>query len=76
MLCLEYNIYIHIFAVLAAWYPHIVLGSLASSAPILYFEGIAPQVGYYSVVTKDFKVKRQLFIFILYFNLDLVLYYV
>ncbi|KAE8037534.1 hypothetical protein FH972_010116 [Carpinus fangiana] len=48
---------------LAAWfrlkYPHIVLGSLASSAPILYFEGIAPQVGYYSIVTKDFKETSQ-----------------
>nr|WAU86919.1 birch protein [Betula platyphylla] len=44
---------------LAAWfrlkYPHIVLGSLASSAPILYFDGISPQVGYYSIVTKDFQ---------------------
>ncbi|KAF5471030.1 hypothetical protein F2P56_011507 [Juglans regia] len=44
---------------LAAWfrlkYPHIVLGSLASSAPILYFDGISPRFGYYSIVTKDFK---------------------
>ncbi|XP_059429038.1 uncharacterized protein LOC132162837 [Corylus avellana] len=44
---------------LAAWfrlkYPHVVLGSLASSAPILYFDDIVPQDGYYSVVTKDFK---------------------
>jgi hypothetical protein len=51
--------------VLAAWfrlkYPHIVLGSLASSAPILYFDGISPEVGYYSIVTKDFKVTHQLF---------------
>ena len=68
--CFVLNIYIHIFAVLAAWfrlkYPHVVLGSLASSAPILYFDDIVPQDGYYSVVTKDFKVKRQFFIFILY----------
>ncbi|CAL0318474.1 unnamed protein product [Lupinus luteus] len=45
--------------VLASWfrlkYPHIALGALASSAPILYFDGIAPQHGYYYVVTKDFK---------------------
>ncbi|KAF5727494.1 Serine carboxypeptidase S28 family protein [Tripterygium wilfordii] len=44
---------------LASWfrlkYPHVALGALASSAPILYFDDIAPQSGYYSVVTKDFK---------------------
>ncbi|XP_071719796.1 uncharacterized protein [Rutidosis leptorrhynchoides] len=44
---------------LASWfrlkYPHIALGALASSAPILYFENITPQDGYYSVVTNDFK---------------------
>lgn len=49
-------------SVLAAWfrlkYPHIALGALASSAPILYFHGIAPKVGYYTIVTKDFKVIR------------------
>ncbi|ESW22122.1 hypothetical protein PHAVU_005G129100 [Phaseolus vulgaris] len=44
---------------LASWfrlkYPHIALGALASSAPILYFNGIAPKAGYYYIVTKDFK---------------------
>ncbi|XP_075500205.1 uncharacterized protein LOC142538794 isoform X1 [Primulina tabacum] len=44
---------------LASWfrlkYPHIALGALASSAPILYFDNITPQNAYYSVVTKDFK---------------------
>ncbi|KAL3530467.1 hypothetical protein ACH5RR_009789, partial [Cinchona calisaya] len=44
---------------LASWfrlkYPHIALGALASSAPILYFDDITPQNGYYSRVTKDFK---------------------
>ncbi|KAJ0099794.1 hypothetical protein Patl1_21035 [Pistacia atlantica] len=44
---------------LAAWfrlkYPHAALGALASSAPILYFDDITPQNGYYSVVTKDFR---------------------
>ncbi|KAF2300710.1 hypothetical protein GH714_015277 [Hevea brasiliensis] len=34
---------------------HVALGALASSAPILYFDDIAPQNGYYSIVTKDFK---------------------
>ncbi|KAL3619996.1 hypothetical protein CASFOL_034908 [Castilleja foliolosa] len=44
---------------LASWfrlkYPHIALGALASSAPILYFDDITPQNGYDSIVTKDFK---------------------
>ncbi|KAI3511864.1 hypothetical protein L1887_19024 [Cichorium endivia] len=43
---------------LASWfrlkYPHIAFGALASSAPILYFDNITPQDGYYSIVTKDF----------------------
>ncbi|XP_065866383.1 uncharacterized protein [Euphorbia lathyris] len=43
---------------LASWfrmkYPHIVIGSLASSAPILYFVDITPQDGYQVVVSKDF----------------------
>ncbi|XP_058005227.1 uncharacterized protein LOC131180932 [Hevea brasiliensis] len=45
---------------LASWfrlkYPHIALGALASSAPVLYFDDITPQDGYYSIVTKDFRV--------------------
>ncbi|KAH7561146.1 hypothetical protein JRO89_XS10G0179600 [Xanthoceras sorbifolium] len=44
---------------LASWlrlkYPHIVIGALASSAPILYFDDITPQNGYHVVVTKDFR---------------------
>ncbi|OIW01878.1 hypothetical protein TanjilG_31060 [Lupinus angustifolius] len=36
-------------------YLYIALGTLASSAPILYFDGIAPHHGYFYVVTKDFK---------------------
>ncbi|WCJ41653.1 Serine carboxypeptidase S28 family protein [Euphorbia peplus] len=43
---------------LASWfrmkYPHIVIGSLASSAPILYFGDITPQDGYQQLVSKDF----------------------
>ncbi|KAL5976614.1 hypothetical protein ACLOJK_020947 [Asimina triloba] len=44
---------------LASWfrlkYPHIVIGALASSAPVLYFDDITPENGYLSVVTKDFR---------------------
>ncbi|GMG98514.1 hypothetical protein Nepgr_000354 [Nepenthes gracilis] len=44
---------------LASWfrmkYPHVALGALASSAPILYFDDITPEDGYYSVVTQDFR---------------------
>ncbi|XP_042489855.1 lysosomal Pro-X carboxypeptidase-like [Macadamia integrifolia] len=44
---------------LASWfrlkYPHVAHGALASSAPILYFDDITPENGYYSIVTKDFK---------------------
>lgn len=44
---------------LASWfrlkYPHIVYGALASSAPILYFEDITPQNGYYVKVSKHFR---------------------
>ncbi|CAN0922953.1 Lysosomal Pro-X carboxypeptidase [Linum grandiflorum] len=44
---------------LASWfrlkYPHIALGALASSAPILYFDDITSSNGYYDLVTKDFR---------------------
>ncbi|KAH7542073.1 hypothetical protein FEM48_Zijuj02G0034700 [Ziziphus jujuba var. spinosa] len=44
---------------LASWfrlkYPHITIGALASSAPILYFDDITPQNGYHVVATKDFR---------------------
>ncbi|XP_010651835.2 uncharacterized protein LOC100261907 [Vitis vinifera] len=44
---------------LASWfrlkYPHVVIGALASSAPILYFDDITPHNGYDSIVTKDFR---------------------
>ncbi|CAL5201055.1 unnamed protein product [Lathyrus oleraceus] len=44
---------------LAAWfrlkYPHVAVGALASSAPLLYFDNITPQNAYYDVVTRDFK---------------------
>ncbi|CAI9104931.1 OLC1v1003722C1 [Oldenlandia corymbosa var. corymbosa] len=44
---------------LASWfrlkYPHVALGAFASSAPVLYFDDITPQNGYYSKVTEDFK---------------------
>lgn len=46
--------------VLAAWmrlkYPHISIGALASSAPILQFEDIVPAETFYNLVSNDFKV--------------------
>ncbi|GAU48315.1 hypothetical protein TSUD_405330 [Trifolium subterraneum] len=44
---------------LATWfrlkYPHIAIGALASSAPLLYFDKITPQTAYFDVVARDFK---------------------
>ncbi|OAY86114.1 lysosomal Pro-X carboxypeptidase-like isoform X1 [Ananas comosus] len=44
---------------LAAWmrlkYPHIAIGALASSAPILQFENIVPPETFYDLVSNDFK---------------------
>ncbi|KAJ0083826.1 hypothetical protein Patl1_30541 [Pistacia atlantica] len=44
---------------LASWlrlkYPHVVIGALASSAPILYFDDITPQDAYAVVISKDFR---------------------
>ena len=43
---------------LAAWfrmkYPHLAIGALASSAPLLQFPGITDCHGYFSIVTRDF----------------------
>ncbi|KAH6774724.1 hypothetical protein C2S51_013128 [Perilla frutescens var. frutescens] len=46
---------------LASWfrlkYPHVALGALAISAPILYFDNIVPpRRGYFSIVSKDFMI--------------------
>uniref|UniRef100_A0A2N9J9L4 Lysosomal Pro-X carboxypeptidase n=1 Tax=Fagus sylvatica TaxID=28930 RepID=A0A2N9J9L4_FAGSY len=45
---------------LAAWmrlkYPHIAIGALASSAPILQFEDIVPPETFYDIVSNSFKV--------------------
>ncbi|PKA57039.1 putative serine protease EDA2 [Apostasia shenzhenica] len=44
---------------LAAWmrlkYPHIAIGALASSAPILQFEDIVSPESFYDIVSRDFK---------------------
>ncbi|XP_028772752.1 lysosomal Pro-X carboxypeptidase isoform X2 [Neltuma alba] len=44
---------------LAAWmrlkYPHISIGALASSAPILQFENIVPPETFYDIVSNDFR---------------------
>lgn len=47
-------------AVLAAWmrlkYPHLTVGALASSAPILQFEDVVPPQTFYDIVSNDFRV--------------------
>ncbi|KAF5749695.1 lysosomal Pro-X carboxypeptidase [Tripterygium wilfordii] len=44
---------------LASWmrlkYPHIAIGALASSAPILQFEDIVPSATFYDIVSNDFR---------------------
>ncbi|ANM62204.1 alpha/beta-Hydrolases superfamily protein [Arabidopsis thaliana] len=44
---------------LAAWfrlkYPHITIGALASSAPILHFDNIVPLTSFYDAISQDFK---------------------
>ncbi|RHN75383.1 putative lysosomal Pro-Xaa carboxypeptidase [Medicago truncatula] len=44
---------------LASWfrlkYPHLAIGALASSAPILYFDDITSPNAYFDVVSRDFK---------------------
>ncbi|KAK6923187.1 Peptidase S28 [Dillenia turbinata] len=44
---------------LAAWmrlkYPHVAVGALASSAPILQFEDIVPPETFYDIVSNDFR---------------------
>jgi lysosomal Pro-X carboxypeptidase len=46
--------------VLAAWmrmkYPHVVIGAVASSAPILSFYGLADPYAFYDIISNDFKV--------------------
>lgn len=54
-----------VLPVLAAWfrlkYPHIAIGALASSAPILQFDDITPWSSFYDAVSQDYKVcERQL----------------
>lgn len=47
--------------VLAAWmrlkYPHLSVGALASSAPVLQFEDIVPPETFYDIVSNVFKVR-------------------
>ncbi|KAL6595556.1 hypothetical protein ACP70R_047896 [Stipagrostis hirtigluma subsp. patula] len=48
---------------LAAWmrlkYPHVVMGAVASSAPILGFYGLVDPYAFYDVVANDFKSESQ-----------------
>ena len=49
-----------ILSVLAAWfrlkYPHIAIGALAASAPILEFDNLVPWDGFFRIVSENFKV--------------------
>ena len=51
-----------LFAVLASWfrlkYPHVTIGAVASSAPILQFDYITPWSSFYDGVSQDFKVTK------------------
>ena len=53
-----------LFAVLASWfrlkYPHVTIGAVASSAPILQFDYITPWSSFYDGVSQDFKVTKLL----------------
>uniref|UniRef100_A0A453T5H5 Uncharacterized protein n=1 Tax=Aegilops tauschii subsp. strangulata TaxID=200361 RepID=A0A453T5H5_AEGTS len=46
--------------VLASWfrlkYPHVAIGALASSAPILHFDDITLWSSFHDTVSQDFKV--------------------
>ncbi|KAL6012825.1 hypothetical protein ACLOJK_003314 [Asimina triloba] len=62
---LSYNVALTFFcsgagAVLASWmrlkYPHIAIGALASSVPILQFEDIVPYETFYDIVSNDFRL--------------------
>ncbi|XP_047085092.1 lysosomal Pro-X carboxypeptidase-like [Lolium rigidum] len=48
---------------LAAWmrmkYPHVVIGAIASSAPILSFYGLAEPYAFYDIISNDFKSESQ-----------------
>lgn len=51
-------------AVLAAWfrlkYPHVAIGALASSAPILNFEDVVSPYSFNNIITHDFEVSFSL----------------
>ena len=47
---------------LASWirmkFPNIVDGALAASAPILYFQGVTPEEGFFEICTNDFNTTQ------------------
>ena len=65
------------YAVLAAWfrlkYPHVAIGALASSSPILGFENLTSPYSFNNIITQDFKVSLSLSLD-LFLSLTLVFY--
>jgi hypothetical protein len=58
------------YVVLAAWfrmkYPHLAIGALASSAPILFMDDLIQPNAYFDVVSRDFKVTYIVYILFIY----------
>ena len=52
-------------------YPHIAIGAVAASAPILQFEDIVPTDTFYRIVSADFKVIIFPLIFTIYKKIKL-----
>lgn len=63
IVCLNFILFLYFFfscVVLAAWfrlkYPHIAVGAVASSAPILQFDDIISPYTFNNIITNDFRV--------------------
>ncbi|CAL5387315.1 unnamed protein product [Camellia sinensis] len=61
--CESFNWGYMVLTVLAAWfrlkYPHVTIGALASSSPILLFENITSPYAFNNVITQDFRSESE-----------------